>query len=346
MKTYQLLILITCTLVGVSFISNFSPAPNTERTVAVDFLGPEMDEASKRLAVDKLFSLARKPSKVIPFFHSRHVTANSSVEEVTVVLHITIERWDNFLRTASRLETAISAVVHIKSKNEHSEAAVKTLEDIRQSIKQNEDLFRRKIDLHVVIDIFPRQFNYWRNVARLYARTDYIFMLDVDFAIMSPIHEITSNPMYKAMLKEGNTALLLPAFEFHRGAKRTTVNDFPTDKGQVKSLLKEKKMILFHGMQNPGHRCIGIKKWVEATEAYSVPCWAVNFEPYGVFNRHTVPWCDERFVGYGKNKISCWFELYLSGVEMKVLPDQFAIHQYHDYPNKIRTSEVCFLTFN
>lgn len=51
--------------------------------------------------------------------------------------------------------------------------------------------------------------------------------------------------------------------------------------------------------------------------------------------------CDERFIGYGANKAACLYELYLSGIDYWVLPDDFLIHQTHFYPESARKKEVC-----
>lgn len=50
--------------------------------------------------------------------------------------------------------------------------------------------------------------------------------------------------------------------------------------------------------------------------------------------------CDERFVGYGSNKAACLYEIYLSGAEFWVLPNDFLIHQRHPYPENDRRVEV------
>ena len=49
--------------------------------------------------------------------------------------------------------------------------------------------------------------------------------------------------------------------------------------------------------------------------------------------------CDERFVGYGSNKAACLYEIFLSGAEFWVLPNDFLIHQRHPYPENDRRVE-------
>lgn len=285
-----------------------------------------------------MFYRPRKLSKVVPFYHSKKV--KSGQQEITTILHVSMDRWTNFLNVCENLNTSVSAAFHVHASHIEDPRAVAALRQLRKKIEENQELFDARIDIHLIIDEFPRQFNYWRNVARLYARSDYIFMLDVDFAIMSPIESIVHDELLLNMLKDGGTALLLPALEFAGAAKSTGIEDFPRTKMEVQKLFKAKKLMLFHGNTNAGHKCIKLGKWMSSTEMYDLPCWEAPFEPYGIFNRKAAPWCDERFVGYGRNKASCWFEMYLAGIQMKVLPDHYAIHQYHPYPLETRKKEV------
>jgi hypothetical protein len=71
------------------------------------------------------------------------------------------------------------------------------------------------VDVHLVIDSFDRQFNMWRNVARLFARTDYVMMLDVDFYICTDIRSaVRGNKAIMAKLRDGLAAIVIPAFEY------------------------------------------------------------------------------------------------------------------------------------
>jgi hypothetical protein len=71
------------------------------------------------------------------------------------------------------------------------------------------------VDVHLVIDSFDRQFNMWRNVARLFARTEFVMMLDVDFAICTDFRSrLMMNEDMIVMLRTGFTAFVVPAFEF------------------------------------------------------------------------------------------------------------------------------------
>lgn len=50
--------------------------------------------------------------------------------------------------------------------------------------------------------------------------------------------------------------------------------------------------------------------------------------------------CEERFVGYGHNKIACTWSWFLDGIDYYVLPDDFVIHQDHPYVLKEKAFDV------
>ena len=57
--------------------------------------------------------------------------------------------------------------------------------------------------------------------------------------------------------------------------------------------------------------------------------WAEDFEPYLVVDRWNVSRFDERFVGFGWNKVSHVMELTARGYELVVLPGAFMVHLPH-----------------
>lgn len=106
-----------------------------------------------------------------------------------------------------------------------------------------------------------RQFNVWRNVARLFARTEFVMMLDVDFAVCTDWraavrsalqgaeadhmlsngiarrsdHASASTPemthaQIATMLREGSAALVIPVFEYATQEDGEDQNTFPQNK--------------------------------------------------------------------------------------------------------------------
>lgn len=56
--------------------------------------------------------------------------------------------------------------------------------------------------------------------------------------------------------------------------------------------------------------------------------WEPDFEPYVVVKRDVVEY-DNRFMGFGWNKVSHIMELESQGYEFIVLPNTFIIHKPH-----------------
>lgn len=54
-----------------------------------------------------------------------------------------------------------------------------------------------------------------------------------------------------------------------------------------------------------------------------------GYEPYVIIHRRYVPWYDERFVGYRKNKVVHLLYLSSSGIQWVVHPRAFAVHSPH-----------------
>lgn len=95
----------------------------------------------------------------------------------------------------------------------------------------SDHLFLQHVDVHLVLDKFERQLNLWRNVARFYARTDFVMMLDVDFALCTDFRSrVRSNAEIMGRLYQGNVALVIPAFEHSKQIAGTDADQFPKDK--------------------------------------------------------------------------------------------------------------------
>ncbi|KAG6889925.1 hypothetical protein C0992_003520 [Termitomyces sp. T32_za158] len=175
------------------------------------------------------------------------------------------------------------------------------------------------VDVHLVIDSFDRQFNTWRNIARLFARTDYIMMLDVDFYLCTDIRTVirkTRHIMDK--LRGGNAALVIPAFEYTKYSDGLDPSVFPRDKRTLLNLVKSRRLGMFHASWVPGHNSTDYKRFYAAPpgDVYKITQYTSAYEPYVVIKREGPPWCDERFIGYGGNKAACLFEI---GMTPKVL---------------------------
>lgn len=185
-----------------------------------------------------------------------------------------------------------------------------------------------RLGLHVVAKagaLYP--VNHLRNVALSYARTPYVYLSDIDFMPMPGLYYYTMEAVRVLLGADdaaGRRALIVPAFEsllFHR-------TDLPSNKSQLISMLDAGKLFTFrYHVWRQGHAPTNFQHWRGAGRPYRIR-WEEDFEPYVVVSRNVTRY-DERFVGFGWNKMSHAMELASQGYEWVVLPEGFMVHMPH-----------------
>ncbi|GAA5832929.1 hypothetical protein JCM11251_000534 [Rhodosporidiobolus azoricus] len=306
-------------------------------------MGYDLDASPKTISEDHFLSMSfgssLQPSKVIPYYYRATDPDREGFnkEDITITTLVTSNRFTVFERLVERYQGPISATVHVSEGKSHGEL-LQSLEKLYTS----SPLMKKYVDIHLVYDTFERQFNMWRNVAKFFARTHYVMMLDVDFWLCTDFRSrMLESPEIMARLKTGMAAFVVPAFEFHKQSDGVDPLSFPSTKEELVQLVHDDKIGMFHKSWAPGHGSTNYTRYYEAKpgEVYRVQGYTHSYEPYVIFKKEGTPWCDERFIGYGGNKAACLFELYLSGVSYYVLPDDFLIHQSHAYAEKARKHE-------
>jgi len=94
---------------------------------------------------------------------------------------------------------------------------------------------------------------------------------------------------------------------------------------------KEGTLDAFNGRDAPwGHGPTNTTKWVRLSRPilYRV-VYEPKYEPFVILSRRLAPWADERFVGYGGNKIAYINQLHGLGFGFHAHPYGFAIHVPH-----------------
>ncbi|KAG1050969.1 hypothetical protein G6F43_006793 [Rhizopus delemar] len=284
----------------------------------------------------KMFSGIMGQPNISPYyFKATQVTGSKDITLSTIV---TNDRFPVLSRLASHYKGPISATVYING-NDNKDTI---LQELSKTYRENPDM-KKYVDIHLILDAYDRQFNMWRNVARLYARTDYIMMLDIDFFPCTDFRqEILNDADLLDRLDSGRTALVIPAFEYTHLEDGMDYRHFPRTKADLIQQVQKGKLGMFHRAWQRGHGSTDYVKWYNATAHYRVVDYNYSYEPYVIFKRQGAPWCDERFIGYGANKAACLYELYVSGIGYDVLPNHFLIHQSHDYPESTRRKERLF----
>ncbi|CAO3629956.1 unnamed protein product [Cunninghamella blakesleeana] len=288
---------------------------------------------TENFVMSKLFSDAMQPSDLSPYFYKASEPIHQ--EDITMATLVTKDRFPVLSRLATNYQGPISVAIHVNDDEDKEQ----TLQDLKSVYESNPDM-KRFVDVHLVVDKFDRQFNLWRNVAKFFARTDYIMMLDVDFHLCTNLKSLRNNPQQlKEWIGDGKRALVVPAFEYVAQADGIDYKTFPDSKDKLLDLVKEEKIDMFHKSWLKGHGATNYNRWYQSNESYSVTEYDYSYEPYIIYKKDGTPWCDERFIGYGANKAACLYEIYLSGIEYLVVPNDFLIHQTHKYPENTRRKE-------
>ncbi|KAL1741350.1 glycosyltransferase family 49 protein [Schizophyllum fasciatum] len=295
-------------------------------------------ETSEELFLSKAFSNSMRPSRIIPYFYRASI--RPAANDITMTTLITSNRFHVFSRLVERYQGPISVALHVKNVTGHVDDLLAALHTLYAS----SPLMAQHVDVHLIVDAFDRQFNTWRNVARFFARTDYVMMLDIDFSLCTDFRrDIRDSADLRARLDAG-VAFVIAAFEYSNLDEGTNQDVFPRTKGDLLDLVNVGRIGMFHASWQPGHNSTEYAKYYAAApgDVYEVTQYQPAYEPYVVMKKDGPPWCDERFIGYGGNKAACLFEIYLSGISFQVLADHFIIHQNHQYEETIRKSERKF----
>uniref|UniRef100_A0A3Q2DQ36 LARGE xylosyl- and glucuronyltransferase 2 n=1 Tax=Cyprinodon variegatus TaxID=28743 RepID=A0A3Q2DQ36_CYPVA len=183
---------------------------------------------------------------------------------------------------------------------------------------------RKNVGYHIVYkegQFYP--VNLVRNVALRNANTPYVFLTDVDFLPMYGLYDYLRKSVVQLDMAHTKKALVVPAFETLRYRL-----SFPKSKAELLSMLDMGTLYTFRYHVWPkGHAPTNYAKWRTATTPYKVE-WESDFEPYVVVRRDC-PEYDQRFVGFGWNKVSHIMELDAQEYDLMVLPNAFMIHMPH-----------------
>ncbi|KAG0368007.1 hypothetical protein BGZ54_002863 [Gamsiella multidivaricata] len=289
-------------------------------------------EIEEDVMLHKVFANTMQPSKVLPYYFK--AVRDFDPDSVTITTLITFDRYPIFSKLVTNYQGPISVSIHITD-DENRDENLSKLQDMYNS----NPYMREFVDVHVVVDKFDRQFNMWRNVARFFARSDYFMMLDVDFHICTNLQRhLSLDPRARKLMRSG-AAIVLPAFEYVKQDDGVDSATFPKDKKALIRLVQERKVTTFHDFFPKGHNSTDYEQWYKTDAAYKVTAYQHSYEPYVILRKEGTPWCDERFIGYGANKAACLFEIYISGIDYWVLPQDFIIHQSHSYKEETRKQE-------
>lgn len=232
----------------------------------------------------------------------------------------------------------ISAVLHIEHPSETS-GTNSPLKRLATMFVGNPKL-RQQVDIHLITTpqthrqaTVLQQANLHRNLARFFARSDFVLMLDSDGSL--PVTNVAKSfkdyPQWMEKLRTGNV-FVLPGFNVSTTTTEgglvpaLTSANLPTDKETLLKDVHEETVVLSEKTWKRTIRNVDYKAWaVQAgTRLSAIQNYDPYFSPSVVIRRDKMLWCPERF---SNNQAACLFELYLSGADFWVLPNDFTVNQ-------------------
>ncbi|CAM9669602.1 unnamed protein product [Discosporangium mesarthrocarpum] len=284
--------------------------------------------------------LAQRTAKQVAFeysmrahtFHGGRPTASPCCG-VTLVTQCSADRFPNVLAQALAWGGDISLAVLVPASP--WSAARKTLKGVHDLCKAVDDAWATgkeflHLDVAVLIGaegdeersedsvtLYP--INTLRNLALIQARdgtfhpSQSVFLVDSDFIPSGNLRTELNSADVQERLREGGSrraAVVVPALEFAVGI-REQVPEMPSKPKDVAALWARGQLQGFHTDYFPkGHGPTDFNHWVQTVDssdggalAYPVP-YESCFEPYVVMAKSEVPPYDERFRGYGMNKVA------------------------------------------
>jgi glycosyltransferase-like protein LARGE len=306
------------------------------------FMAPMAADVDRGLAVDPKFVLATNITGRLPYsvatMSSKKKTSNTL--DVCLVTQTSTDRLNSVRKLTQLWSGPISIAVLVRSDNESL-----VFQQFVQELHGREGSW----NLHAVSPVgqFESAYdgayplNQLRNVALSRARSPYVFLTDVDFM---PSHGLYAALSGNLPLKEG-TCVVVPAFET-LGPKDSAPPDMDELRhsmlaGKVMAFRAGNKTTGYWAYGGPYHRAENISRFLTATSPYEIQ-YERNFEPYVMAPRasslYPLPQYDERFRGYGKDKIEQVFHMAMRGFRFVVLPREFITHMWHPRTKWVKSS--------
>ncbi|XP_076012141.1 xylosyl- and glucuronyltransferase LARGE2s [Genypterus blacodes] len=250
------------------------------------------------------------------YFLQYEYTPTGDDTDVTLVAQLSMDRLQMLEAICKHWEGPISLALYMSDAEAQQFLRYAQASEVLKS--------RKNVGYHIVYregQFYP--VNLVRNVALKNANTPYVFLTDVDFLPMYGLYDYLRKSVVQLDMANTKKALVVPAFETLRYRL-----SFPKSKTELLSMLDMGTLYTFRYHVWPkGHSPTNYAKWRTATTPYKVE-WEPDFEPYVVVRRDC-PEYDQRFVGFGWNKVSHIMELDAQEYELMVLPNAFMIHMPH-----------------
>ena len=258
---------------------------------------------------------------------------SSSAFDVTLITQCSEDRVPFLAHIFERWEGPISAGVYVTSPEAQANAT--SLLSLTVSGLREDRRLHQALDVHFVMGRHgqPYPVNKLRNVAIQAVTTTHFLVTDVDLWPSRTLYNAFLS-LPAAYLARERVATVVPAFETSNAVHKVLGAAAVPETFAGLRLCASAGMCNIFKHATDTHTSTLYDTWWEAQpgdDAYNVPCFdSIRYEPYLLVPKaeHT-PAFDERFVGYGKNKIQWVQHVRMLGFAFHVLPQGFVIHVPH-----------------
>ncbi|GAX17320.1 glycosyltransferase-like protein LARGE [Fistulifera solaris] len=292
-------------------------------------------------------------SLVAPDHHRRpHCpTPPTTTLQVTLVIQTTIHRLPVVQETCRRWKSSPMIVV----------LALEEDAELSSIVDDSYDCPNTKWITYHLSSTLDYPVNHLRNLALEAVSTSHVLVVDADFVPSTGLEEAIVQNLPALPPRQ---ALVIPAFE--RIMECSNQNDclellrynssfIPHTMKELETCVQAHDCRVFQANNNPeGHSSTRSKEWLydrQKDELRTIECFdSLRYEPYLVLPwcaNDAVPYYDERFHGYGKNKIQHVQHVRFLGFSFAVLPPQgFLVHAPHlesavkEEWNNVKTSSL------
>ncbi|OCF76378.1 hypothetical protein I204_02073 [Kwoniella mangroviensis CBS 8886] len=268
--------------------------------------------------------------QVLPYFRSKSIRYDK--DDVTLITWGTYDRLDRLVGLAASAHGPVSVAFYLPRDDL---IAANQLAELVTLYQTNPSLSSR-VDIHLVTADRPLLHNTWRNIARTFTSTDWVLLR---------FRQATARDAWVKELENGRAALVIPPFEWVDAPGEEFC---PKSKQDLRHLYDTLSLDAFETDNPVLSHATDYAQFMNASrdEPYMVTEYEFLYEIYGIFRQDTEVWCDERFAGAGYNRAACTASMYMSGMNLYVLPDQWAIHHPHtDGAFETRSSEDTTLSW-
>ncbi|KAL2633662.1 hypothetical protein R1flu_005141 [Riccia fluitans] len=276
------------------------------------------------------------------------------VGDVTLCTHCSIDRLERLEAQAKCWKGVISAAVmvpcpctpaSIRLAARRVKALHAKVEDSAGPCRLDITLVRHQrkpTSLPNCSDPWQYPINALRNVALRFAATELVLLFDVDLLPGLGVQEELWNhdvyAGYHRACTELRRVIVLPALQQMSPSRDSSpirheiqagFSIASSGKANLAKMWEEGTLRDFASHVYPlGHGPTNTERWLSSAAMYQVQ-YRDGYEPYFLCARRLVPWYDERFTGYGRNKVIHAFHTACLDFRFWVHPDWFVVHVDH-----------------